>query len=104
MSRLLIVLTLPPIVIEQYRSRLAGLFPALTIDVTDAPDGYARLIGLADMLLTFGQVMKNFKADFAGAANLKWIQALGTGLDGITDQATLKSHVVVTNVHGIHGE
>ena len=55
------------------------------------------------MLLTFGQMMKNLKLDLAGAANLKWVQALGTGLDGITDQPALKPSVTVTSLHGVHG-
>jgi phosphoglycerate dehydrogenase-like enzyme len=104
MPRLLILLTLPPDVIEQYRARLSASFPSLTIDVADQHSNFMPLIGTADILLTFGQVMKNLKADFRNAANLKWIQALGTGLDGITDQPTLKAGIIVTNVHGVHGQ
>jgi phosphoglycerate dehydrogenase-like enzyme len=37
------------------------------------------------------------------AAKLKWIQALGSGVDGITNRPALRSEVVVTNLHGIHG-
>src|SRR5262245_50908954 len=103
MSRLLILLTLPPDVIEQLRARMSAKFPVLSIDVANQHSDFKPLIGTADIMLTFGQVMKNLKADFANAANLKWIQALGTGLDGITDQPTLKPGVIVTNVHGIHG-
>jgi len=103
MPRLLILLTLPPDVIEQYRARVSEKFPALAVDVASRHDDFRSLIGPADILLTFGQVMKNLKADFSGAGNLKWIQALGTGLDGITDQPTLKADTIVTNVHGIHG-
>src|SRR5712691_1696505 len=103
MPRLLILLTLPPDVIEQYRARLSARFPALAIDVADQHTDLMPLIGAADILLTFGQVMKNLKADFKNAYNLKWVQALGTGLDGITDQSTLNASVIVTNVHGIHG-
>ena len=55
------------------------------------------------MLLTFGQMMKNLKLDLAGADKLKWVQALGTGLDGITDQPALKPSVTVTSLHGVHG-
>ena len=55
------------------------------------------------MLLTFGQMMKNLKLDLAGANKLKWVQALGTGLDGITDQPALKPSVTVTSLHGVHG-
>jgi len=39
----------------------------------------------------------------AKAANLKWIQALGTGIDGIVDQPSLRREVLVTNMHGFHG-
>jgi phosphoglycerate dehydrogenase-like enzyme len=104
MPRLLILLTLPADVIEQYRARLSAEFPALTIDVADQQGKFTSHIGTADILLTFGQTMKNLNADFHSAANLKWVQALGTGLDGITDQPTLKADVIVTNVHGIHGQ
>ena len=31
------------------------------------------------------------------------MQALGTGLDGITDQPALKPDVTVTSLHGVHG-
>jgi D-2-hydroxyacid dehydrogenase (NADP+) len=104
MPRLLILLTLPAEIIDQYRARLRAQFPALAIDVADQHTDFKPLLAAADILLTFGQVMKNLRADFAPAANLKWVQALGTGVDGIVDQPTLKPHVIVTNVHGIHGE
>lgn len=104
MPRLLILLTLPAEVIAQYRARLSVKFPTLAIDVADQHSDFKPLIAGADILLTFGQVMKNLKADFATAGNLKWVQALGTGVDGIIDQPTLKPNVIVTNVHGIHGE
>ena len=34
---------------------------------------------------------------------LKWIQALGTGVDNIVDLPSLGPEVVVTNIRGIHG-
>ncbi len=37
------------------------------------------------------------------ANNLKWIQTLGTGVDNLIDQPTLRKDVIVTNVRGIHG-
>jgi phosphoglycerate dehydrogenase-like enzyme len=37
------------------------------------------------------------------ASKLKWIQALGTGVDNIVDLPSLGKEVVVTNVRGIHG-
>ena len=103
MPRLLILLTLPPDVTDQYRVRLAQKFPEIGIDVIATADKAAAALPEADMLLTFGQMMKNLKLDLAGAAKLKWVQALGTGLDGITDQPALKPSVTVTSLHGVHG-
>jgi phosphoglycerate dehydrogenase-like enzyme len=103
MARLLILLTLPPDVTEQYRVRLSRAFPDLQIDVVASRDKLGSALAEADCLLTFGQMMKNLKLDLADARNLKWVQALGTGLDGITDQPALKASVTVTSLHGVHG-
>jgi phosphoglycerate dehydrogenase-like enzyme len=37
------------------------------------------------------------------APKLKWIQALGTGVDNIVDLPSLGKDVLVTNIRGIHG-
>jgi phosphoglycerate dehydrogenase-like enzyme len=103
MPRLLIVLTLPPEVTEQYRTQLGQLFPELTIEVVGQKAKAEAALGAADILLTFGQMMKNLDLDLEGATNLKWVQALGTGLDGIADQPALKPGVIVTSLHGVHG-
>ena len=103
MPRLLILLTLPPDVTEQYRARLSKLFPELTIDVAAQRDKAQAALRDADMLLTFGQMMKNLNLGLEDAGKLKWVQALGTGLDGITDQPALKPSVTVTSLHGVHG-
>src|SRR5262249_37350584 len=66
-------------------------------------DKLGPALAQADALLTFGQMMKNLKVDLDQAHNLKWVQALGTGLDGITDQPALKPSVTVTSLHGVHG-
>ena len=91
MPRLLILLTFPPEVTEQYRSRLSRTFPEIAIEVAATADKAVAALADADMLITFGQMIKNLKLDFAAARNLKWVQALGTGLDGITDQPALQA-------------
>jgi D-2-hydroxyacid dehydrogenase (NADP+) len=103
MPRLLILLTLPPDVTEQYRARLSRLFPEIAIDVVADKAKAENAIKAADMLLTFGQMLKNLKFDLKDAVNLQWVQALGTGLDGITDQPSLRPSVTVTSLHGVHG-
>jgi D-2-hydroxyacid dehydrogenase (NADP+) len=101
MARLLILLTFPTQVRDQYRVRLAQKFPELGIDVVDHHSKTAPFIRTADALLTFGPMMKD--EVFRGADRLRWVQALGTGVDGIVDQPSLREGVIVTNIRGIHG-
>ena len=103
MTRVLILLTLPPDVTAQYRARLGKLFPELDIDVVSQREQAEVALTKADVLVTFGQMMKNLKLGLDGASHLKWVQALGTGLDGITDQPAIRPSVMVTSLHGVHG-
>ena len=103
MPRLLILLTLPPDVTEQYRLRLGHSFPELEIDVVSDKHRAETAIKAADMLLTFGQMLRNLQFDLKDAVKLKWIQALGTGRDGIIDQPALGKNVTLTSLHGVHG-
>ncbi|MPZ40245.1 MAG: D-2-hydroxyacid dehydrogenase [Rhizobiales bacterium] len=101
MPRLLILLTLPPNVRDYYAARLKKRFPELEIDVADHYSKAIPLAPNADILLTFGPMMKD--EVFANAPKLKWVQALGTGVDGVIDQPSLGKNVTVTNIRGIHG-
>src|SRR5215210_982188 len=40
---------------------------------------------------------------FRAAGKLRWVQALGTGVDNIADRAGLRSDVILTRMHAIHG-
>ena len=55
----------------------------------------------AEALITFTPMMT--PKILEQAPNLKWIQTLGTGVDNLIDQPTLRKDVIVTNVRGIHG-
>jgi phosphoglycerate dehydrogenase-like enzyme len=101
MSRLLILLTLPKDVRDFYAARLGERFPQLHIDVVDHYSKAAPFMSSADVLLSFGPMLKD--EVFHDAAKLKWIQALGTGVDGVIDQPSLSPDVVITNIRGIHG-
>lgn len=102
MPRLLILLTLPKDVRDYYASELAQKFPALQIDVVDHYSKAPAFMPSTDILITFGPMMKD--EVLHDAPQLKWVQALGTGVDGIIDQPSLGGNVVVTNIRGIHGE
>jgi D-2-hydroxyacid dehydrogenase (NADP+) len=101
MTNVLILLAMPETVRKQYHDGIKARFPDVTVNVVDNHAKVDPYIGDADVLITFGPMMSDHV--LAKAAKLKWIQALGTGVDGITDQASLRKEVVVTNLHGIHG-
>ena len=58
-------------------------------------------IGSADVLLTFAPRLSDDV--LRAGTRLKWVQALGTGVDNLIDRPVLRKDVIVTNVHGIHG-
>jgi D-2-hydroxyacid dehydrogenase (NADP+) len=101
MSRLLVLLTLPPHIRDQYRNRLAERFPQLGIDMVDHHSKTGPFIGNADALLTFGPMMKD--EVLHGADKLRWVQALGTGVDNLIDLPSMRPDVTITNIRGIHG-
>jgi D-2-hydroxyacid dehydrogenase (NADP+) len=101
MTSLLILLTLPFEIQNQYYSRLKTTFPQLNIHLVDHHDKAGPYIGGADILMTFGPMLTDRVV--REAKNLKWIQALGTGVDNLIDLPSLSREVVVTNIRGIHG-
>ena len=101
MTNLLILLAMPEPVRNQYRDRLAARFPALHIDLVDHHSKVGPHIAAADALITFAPMLSAEVLE--RAKRLKWVQALGTGVDNLVDRPSLGKDVIVTNVHGIHG-
>lgn len=101
MTKVVILLTLPEEVRNQYRARLLARFPELEVVIADHHSKAVPLMGDADVLITFGPMMAD--AVVANARKLRWIQALGTGVDNLVDLPSLPKGVIVTNTHGIHG-
>jgi D-2-hydroxyacid dehydrogenase (NADP+) len=101
MTKLLILLAMPEKVRMQYHDGIKARFPDLAISVVDHHSKVDPYVGSADVLVTFGPMMADHV--LAKAANLKWVQALGTGVDGIVDQPSLRKEIILTNLHGIHG-
>ncbi len=98
----LLLLNLPAEVRAKYEERLKRRFPQLRIDLVDHHSKVDPYIGAADVLITFGAHMADHVLE--NGTRLRWIQALGTGVDGICDRPALKPGVTVTNMHGLHGE
>lgn len=85
----------------RYRAMLLERFPQLTIDVVGHHSQVDPYIADIDILLCFSPPMADHVV--RDAPKLKWIQALGTGVDNIVDLPSLGKDVLVTNVRGIHG-
>jgi len=95
------VLTLPEPVRMQYFNHVKKHFPEVKLDMVDHHSKVDPHIGAAEVLITFGPHVANHV--FEKAKNLKWVQALGTGVDGIADQPGLRRDVLLTNMQGFHG-
>jgi len=101
MTKLLIFLTLPEGVMTKYEQSLKSLFPDVDIQTVNEWQAAAKSIADADILLTFGAMMTDEVVK--NAPKLKWIHALGTGLDGIIDLPSLDKGVRISSTRGIHG-
>ena len=87
---------------QYYRNAILAKHPAFTVVTASTPDAAIREIEDTDVLMSFGGPLRGRDA-FARARRLKWVNALGTGLDGIIDQPSLGPDVIVTSTRGIHG-
>jgi phosphoglycerate dehydrogenase-like enzyme len=85
----------------RYKAMLLERFPQLTINVVGHHNDVGPYIADIDILLCFSPPMADHVV--RDAPKLRWIQALGTGVDNIVDLPSLGKEVVVTNVRGIHG-
>lgn len=86
---------------EEYRDALQSEFPELNYHVAHNRHEIPDHVDQADIMMTFGTQTSD--ALFTKTKKLKWVQALGTGVDGITDQPSLRSEIIVTSMRGIHG-
>ena len=101
MIHILILLTLPEQVRQHYLEGVSALSKNIKVSLVDHHSKVDPFIETADILITFGPMMAEHVLE--KAKRLQWIQALGTGVDGITNRPSLGKGVTVTNLHGIHG-
>jgi phosphoglycerate dehydrogenase-like enzyme len=101
MTQLLILTEVHEAMRARYKSMLLERFPPLTIHVVGHHTKVDPYIADTDVLLCFSPPMADHVV--RDAPKLKWIQALGTGVDNIIDLPSLGKEVLVTNIRGIHG-
>jgi D-2-hydroxyacid dehydrogenase (NADP+) len=100
-TRLLLLLDLPKEIQAQYYQRLTTEFPQLLVDLAGHHSEVGPSISTTDILVTFAPMLTD--PLLRKAEKLKWVQALGTGVDNLVDQPSLRSRVIISNIHGIHG-
>ena len=101
MTNVLILTEVQESMRQRYKQMLLDRFPQLTINVVGHHNDVDPYIAETDVLMCFSPPMADHVV--RDAPKLKWIQALGTGVDNIVDLPSLGKDVVVTNVRGIHG-
>jgi D-2-hydroxyacid dehydrogenase (NADP+) len=101
MTNVLILTEVQESMRARYRQMLLERFPQLKIDVVGHHSLVNPYIAEIEVLLCFSPPMADHVV--RDAKKLKWIQALGTGVDNIIDLPSLGQDVLVTNVRGIHG-
>lgn len=101
MANLLILTEVQEAMQQRYKQMLLERFPQLTINVVGHHSEVDPFIADTDILLCFSPPMADHVV--RDAKKLKWIQALGTGVDNIVDLPSLNPEVAVTNIRGIHG-
>src|SRR6202034_4001639 len=97
MTNLLILLTLTPELNNQYRDRLKAKFPELNVNLVDHHTKVGPYITDADILVTFAPRLSDDV--LRAGTNLKWVQALGTGVDNLIHRPGVRQEVVVNNNH-----
>jgi D-2-hydroxyacid dehydrogenase (NADP+) len=102
MTELLFVQEMPEDVRAAYCASIRKNFPGVTVNAVGHYSQAGPYLASADVILTFGH--RNISDETLRAAkNLKWVQALGTGVDGIADRLADRKHVLITTTTGIHG-
>ncbi|HUO22198.1 MAG TPA: D-2-hydroxyacid dehydrogenase [Caulobacteraceae bacterium] len=86
---------------EIYRRAVAAAYPQVRIIATTSKDEALAAAGEADILAAVGHALD----EPLGAAlrGLKWVQALSTGVDGVTRIQSLPKDIILTSARGAHG-
>ncbi len=101
MTNVLILTEVQEAIQQRYKQMLLERFPQLTINVVGHHTQVDPYIADTEILMCFSPPMADHVV--RDAPKLKWIQALGTGVDNIVDLPSLDKEVLITNVRGIHG-
>ena len=83
-----------------YLEEIKKLFPEIKLSCSKSNESHDRLYDCG-ILIGFGPGLND--VIFNRNKNLKFVQSLGTGVDGIADRSGLSKSVPVSSMRGIHG-
>jgi D-2-hydroxyacid dehydrogenase (NADP+) len=82
-----------------YERELRARFPTLAVTSVDHHDKVGPYIETTDVLMSFSPFMADHVV--RDATRLKWIQVLGSGVDGIVNLPSLRKDVLITSGRGV---
>jgi D-2-hydroxyacid dehydrogenase (NADP+) len=97
---MVVLVSIPPQGVY-YDKAIRERYPDLNLKVFNNREEAKVALADADILMAFGASLK--KDFFEHAPQLKWVHAMGTGVDGIVDSRHIAKNVLVTSTRGIHG-
>jgi phosphoglycerate dehydrogenase-like enzyme len=83
---------------DQHVQRLRTRFPDLDVAVAPEDEDFRRLLPLADAIVGWGLSAE----ELAAAPNLRWIQTIGAGVEGVILPEMAARGIILTNNSGVH--
>ena len=84
----------------QYKRYLEARFPEISCHAVTTEEDIGKHVEKMEILVTIFRVSDEL---LKRAANLKWIQVLGTGVNYIINRPSLRKDIILTSCRGIHG-
>ena len=97
---MVVLVSIPPQGVY-YDKAIREKYPDLNLKVFNDRAEAKAALAEADILMAFGASLR--KDFFEHSPRLKWVHAMGTGVDGIVDSKHIAKDVLVTSTRGIHG-
>jgi D-2-hydroxyacid dehydrogenase (NADP+) len=85
---------------EDYKKELASKFPQLSVHTASKQEDIPQHAAKVEIFVTLFRIDDDV---YKQAVNLKWVQALTTGVNYVLDRPSLRKEVIVTSCRGIHG-
>jgi D-2-hydroxyacid dehydrogenase (NADP+) len=85
---------------EDYKKELVSKFPQLSVHAVSKEEDIPQHADKVEIFVTLYRIPDEV---YKRAVNLKWVQALTTGVNYVLDRPSLRKEVIVTSCRGIHG-